>query len=54
MVFPDQLIELASASQAIRHDNDADFVQFVHAVFGSCPIRTLQHAIDYGWLGNYP
>ena len=49
-----QLIEPATAFQAIRHDNDADFVQFVHAVFGSCPISTLQHAIDQGWLGNYP
>jgi hypothetical protein len=54
MEIPDQLIELAIAFQAIHHDNDADFVQFVHAVFGSCPISTLQHAIDYGWLGNYP
>jgi hypothetical protein len=52
--IPDPRIELDTAFQAIRHDNDADFVQFVHAVFGSCPLSTFQDAIDHGWLGNYP
>ena len=42
------------ALQTIRHDTNAEYVQFTHAVFGSLPVSSLQSAIDKGWLGNYP
>ena len=43
-----------SALQTIRHDTNAEFVAYVHAVFASCPITTFLHALRAGWLGNYP
>ena len=42
------------ALQTIRHDTNAEFVQFTHAVFGSHPLSSLLNAVDKGWLGNYP
>jgi hypothetical protein len=42
------------AFQTIRHDTNAEYVRFVHAVFGSCPISTLLNAFDKGWLSNMP
>jgi hypothetical protein len=44
----------SAANQIIRHDSNAEFVSFSHAVFGSCPITTFQHAMDHGWFGNLP
>ena len=44
----------SEAFQTIRHDTNAEFVKFIHAVFASCPISTLQYAMDHGWLGNLP
>ncbi len=40
--------------QTVRHDSNAEFAQFTHANFGSCPISTLLAAVSKGWLGNYP
>ena len=42
------------ALQTIRHDTNAEYVQFTHAVFGSHPVSSFQAAVDKGWLGNYP
>jgi hypothetical protein len=37
-----------SASQAIRLDNDAEYVRFAHEVFASCPFSTFLHAMRMG------
>jgi hypothetical protein len=42
------------ACQSIRLDTNAEYVKFVHAVFGSCPISTFLNAMDKGWFGNLP
>jgi len=49
-----QRIKIPTALQTIRHDSNAEYVKFTHAVFGSCPISTFISAVDKGWLGNYP
>lgn len=52
---PDYATENSSyALQTIRHDTNAEYVRFTHAVFGSHPVSTFQAAADKGWLGNYP
>lgn len=51
---PNFSIDMASAFQTIRLDTDAERVRFAHEVFGSCPLPTFLHAMDMGWLGNFP
>ena len=38
----------------LKLDTDAEFVNFVHATFGSPPASTFLHAARKGWLDHYP
>lgn len=44
----------AMACQIMRCSNDAEYVQYIHAMLASCPISTLLHAMNAGWLRNIP
>ena len=43
-----------STSMTIQLDTDADFVSFMHAVFGSPPTSTFINAARRGWLSRVP
>ena len=54
-LWPIQLTDHSGyINAAVHHQHDAEFVQFVHASFGSPPISSFLKAIRAGYLGNYP
>ena len=53
MTFPMQSL-VHCTSTVVRNENDADFVAFAHASFGSPPPRALARALRAGWLRTYP
>ena len=52
--FIEQNSDNFSANLSIRHDLNADYVQFVHACFFSPAVSTFTDAIRKGWLYNLP
>ena len=38
----------------MKHELNADFVQFTHACFGYPAVSTLLHAARRGWLTTFP
>jgi len=44
----------STANLTISHENDAAFVKFQHAVFGSRPTSTFINACEKGWLQGIP
>ena len=44
----------SQANLVIRHENNADRINFAHATFGSPPPTSMLRALKRSWLSNYP